>query len=105
MIEEDKDKTQTMTRADIAEAVLGAVPVARHDANEMVLGVMDIISESLAKGEDVKITLFGTFEVQKKKARMGRNPMTGVPASIAERSVVSFRPSNVLRKTVAAGDV
>ena len=56
----------------------------------------DILSE-LEKGDDVKISSFGTFSVRHKKTRIGRNPKTGIEVPIKERNVVTFSTSNVLK--------
>ena len=55
---------------------------------------------SLIKGDDVKISSFGTFIVREKKERIGRNPKTGEEVPITARSVVTFRASNVLKSKV-----
>ena len=55
---------------------------------------------SLIKGDDVKISSFGTFIVRDKKERIGRNPKTGEEVPITARSVVTFRASNVLKLKV-----
>ena len=62
--------------------------------------VFSEILTSLIKGDDVKISSFGTFIVREKKERIGRNPKTGEEVPITARSVVTFRASNVLKSKV-----
>ena len=88
---------QTLTRADLCEAVCGEVGLSRVDASELVESILDEISEALVRGEHVKISAFGSFLVREKGERWGRNPKTGEPARIDPRKVLVFRPSNILR--------
>jgi integration host factor subunit alpha len=90
----------TLTRAHLARAVQGAVGLPRHEAANLVEMVLGEISERLVKGEEVKLTSFGTFQVREKQERLGRNPRTGAGAKIAARLVVTFRPSNILRSRI-----
>ena len=60
----------------------------------------EIVSAELAKGENVKISGFGNFEVHNKSARPGRNPKTGQSVDIAARKVVTFRASGSLRQQI-----
>ena len=64
--------------------------------------VLDEIVQELARGNDVKLSSFGTFSLRDKKARSGRNPKTGVEAVITSRRVISFKPSQTMRKTINA---
>ena len=88
---------QTLTRADLCEAVCGEIGLSRVDASELVESILDEISEALVRGEPVKISSFGSFLVREKGERWGRNPKTGEPARIDPRKVLVFRPSNILR--------
>ena len=58
------------------------------------------IAEALERGETVKLSGFGVFQVREKRARMGRNPKTGEPAAIDPRRVISFRASQVMKARV-----
>lgn len=66
----------------------------------MVEAFFEEVVRSLAAGRDVKLSGFGNFSVKNKAARPGRNPKTGVEATIAARRVVTFRPSQKLRFAV-----
>ena len=91
----------TITRMDLANALRSRFGLTSSDSYKMIDIIFDEISESLIHGEEVKITGLGTFRILSKSARIGRNPKTGVPAVISARRVVSFRPSDNFRKTVA----
>ena len=91
----------TITRLDLANALKNRFGLTAADSYKMIDIIFDEIGQSLANGEDVKITGFGTFKILSKSARIGRNPKTGVPAVISARRVASFRPSTECRKKVA----
>ena len=62
--------------------------------------VLDEIADTLAKGETVKLSSFGSFIVRKKGHRIGRNPRTGTEVSISPRRVVVFKPSAILKQQI-----
>jgi integration host factor subunit alpha len=94
----------TVTRADLSEAVYQEVGLSRNESSELVESVLSIIADSLADGENVKISSFGSFTVRQKTGRMGRNPKTGEEVPIGPRRVLVFRPSQVLKSVVAGID-
>jgi len=87
-----------MTKSEIIETVHQRVGFSKKRSAEVVVLVLDIIKESLEKGEKVKISGFGNFEVRNKKPRRGRNPQTGEEITISERRVLTFRPSQLLKE-------
>jgi len=91
---------KTITRADLSEAVHRQVGLPRTECAAMVRLVLDEISGALVRGEQVKLSSFGTFEVRHKKARIGRNPKTREEVPITPRRVLSFRASQVMKKKV-----
>jgi integration host factor subunit alpha len=93
-------KGETLTRADLAEAVHEEVGLTRQDCAGMVERTLDLVADALEQGEIVKLSGFGVFQVRAKRARMGRNPKTGEPASIDPRRVISFRASHVMKARV-----
>ena len=93
-------KGATLTRADLAEAVHEAVGLTRQDCAAMVERTLDLVVEALGRGEEVKLSGFGVFQVRAKRARMGRNPKTGEPAAIDPRRVITFRASQVMKARV-----
>lgn len=93
----------TLTRADLAEAITRKVGLSRAEAGAMVEAVLDHISEALVTGSNVKLSGFGTFVLRDKGQRIGRNPKTGVEVPILPRRVLTFRASPLLRDRVSAG--
>lgn len=90
----------TVTRADLAEAVYEEVGLSRNESADLVEAVLDEISDALIRGENVKISSFGSFSVRQKGERVGRNPKTGVEVPILPRKVLVFKASHVLRDRV-----
>ena len=88
----------TLTRKDIAHHVAGEIGFSVLDTERLVKGVFDVVAQSLENGENVKISDFGTFELRKKSSRPGRNPKTGEKVEISARTVVTFSPSDKLKK-------
>lgn len=90
--------SSTLVKADLADAIREELPeLTWRESVEVVDVVIDIIKEELEGGEDVLITAFGKWVLREKPSRPGRNPATGEVIEIAERRVVSFKPSAVLR--------
>ncbi|WP_299350351.1 integration host factor subunit alpha [uncultured Shimia sp.] len=95
---------KTLTRMDLSEAVFREVGLSRNDSAQLVESVLNHMSDSLVRGEQVKISSFGTFSVRDKAARVGRNPKTGQEVPISPRRVLTFRPSHLMKERVAAGN-
>jgi integration host factor subunit alpha len=91
---------KTVTRADLAEAVYETVGLSRTESAELVERVLDMIGDALVKGENVKLSSFGSFQVRSKNQRIGRNPKTGEEVPILPRQVLVFKPSNVLKSKI-----
>src|SRR3546814_14291778 len=88
----------TLTRADLAETINRKMGLSRAESLEMVEKILDHMSDALAKGENVKISGFGSFILRDKRERIGRNPKTGIEVPITPRRVVSFRASQLLKE-------
>lgn len=99
-----KMSQNTLTRMDLAEAVFREVGLSRQESAALVESVLGHISDALVRGEQVKISSFGTFSIRDKSERMGRNPKTGQEVPITPRRVLSFRPSQLMKDRVAAGN-
>ncbi len=91
---------ETVTRAYLSEALYEAVGLSRKECAELVDTVLREISDTLTKGEAVKISSFGSFWVRQKGERIGRNPRTGEEAPILARCVINFRASHVLKNLI-----
>src|SRR5271154_258197 len=87
----------TLTRAQLTEAIYAAVGLSRHESADLLELVLNRIADALEVGKSVKISGFGTFSVRQKGRRVGRNPKTGVEVPIMPRRVLIFRPSHVLK--------
>jgi integration host factor subunit alpha len=94
---------KTLTRMDLADAVHARVGLSRNESAQLVETVLSEISDSLVRGETVKISSFGTFSVREKAARVGRNPKTGEEVPILPRRVLTFRSSHLMKDRVAHG--
>lgn len=89
-----------MTKADIVNFVFERVGLPKNEAQEMVEVVFDTIKQTLVAGESIKISGFGTFNVRKKNARIGRNPKTKEEVEITPRRVVTFKASDQLKELI-----
>jgi len=94
---------KTLTRADLAEAVVRNVGLPRNESQELVELVLSEISNCLAGGEPVKLSSFGSFGIRQKGERIGRNPKTGEEVPITPRRVLVFRPSNIMKERINEG--
>lgn len=95
--------SKTIIRTDLAEAVHFQLGLSRNESAQLVEAVLDEVTATLETGESVKLSSFGTFTVNHKSERIGRNPKTGVEARITPRRVLSFRPSNLMKQRVNKG--
>jgi integration host factor subunit alpha len=99
-----------VTRAFLREAVYrGYTGLSRQQAGKILEATFAEICEALARGEPVKLRSFGAFSVRCKRARVGRNPKTGIEAPITARRVLTFSASPVLvaqinGETIPAGE-
>lgn len=89
-----------MTKADIIQDVYNKLGFSKRDSARIVESVFDIMKETLARGEKIKISGFGNFVVNDKRTRKGRNPQTGETIEISSRRVLTFKASQVLRNSL-----
>ena len=89
-----------MTKADLVEKISLMIDFTKKESVEIVECVFDLVKSTLESGENIKIAGFGNFEVKEKAARRGRNPQTGETVEIAARRVLTFKPSQVLKKSL-----
>ena len=89
-----------MTKADIVETIYEKVGFSRKESAEIVDLVFDLMKETLEQGNKIKISGFGNFVIREKRPRKGRNPQTGQEIQISARRVLTFKPSQVLRKSL-----
>ena len=89
-----------MNKADLVQEV-SKVLNSKKDAQAAVDVVFSTITKGLKKNDMVTLIGFGTFRVEKRKARVGRNPRTGEPIKIKARRVPKFLPGKALKDSVA----
>jgi len=93
-------KKSNLTRKDLARGINEKLGFSKQSAGELVDMVFDSMKAGLLKEEAIKLVQFGTFNIRKKNARVGRNPRTGDTMEICKRSMVSFKPSKGLRERI-----
>lgn len=90
-----------MNKAELISAVASAAEVSKKDAEAVVSATLDTISDALKAGEKVQLVGFGSFEVKKRAARIGRNPKTKEPIDIPASTVPVFKAGKVLKEVVS----
>lgn len=87
-----------MTKAEIVQAVYAQLGgFSKKESADLVDLIFETMKETLGRGEKIKISGFGNFVLRDKRPRQGRNPKTGESIIIADRRVLSFRASNLLK--------
>ena len=89
---------ETVTRADLSEAVYQEVGLSRNESADLVESVLNEISDALVRGEMVKISSFGSFAVRQKGERIGRNPKTGDQVNVPPKRIPYFKPGKELKE-------
>ena len=92
--------SNTLTRADLTEAVYHEVGLSRKQSSDLVEATLEEILKILENGNSVKLSSFGNFSVRSKRERIGRNPKTGEEVPITPRKVIIFRASHVLKDRI-----
>ena len=91
-----------LTKAEMAQRLFEDVGLNKREAKEFVDIFFDVIRDALEKGENVKLSGFGNFDLRPKNQRPGRNPKTGEEIPISARRVVTFRAGQKLKARVEA---
>ena len=91
-----------MRKVELVQRIAEALGCTQVQAAEAVAAILTTIKEALRDGEPVCLRRFGTWQVRAKRARLGRNPKTGMVAAITARRVVRFVVSRTLKQAVAA---
>ena len=90
-----------MTRSDLVEELAARfVQLTQRDAEFAVKAILDAMSDALARGHRIEIRGFGSFSVNHRQPRMGRNPRSGESVVIPEKRVPHFKPGKALRESV-----
>ncbi|MDY7579333.1 integration host factor subunit alpha [Herbaspirillum sp. RTI4] len=90
----------TLTKAELAELLFEQVGLNKREAKDMVETFFDEIRNALERGEAVKLSGYGNFQLRDKPQRPGRNPKTGEEIPITARRVVTFHASQKLKEMV-----
>jgi integration host factor subunit alpha len=91
-----------LTKAEMAERLFIDVGLNKREAKEFVDAFFESVRDALERGEQVKLSGFGNFDLRLKNERPGRNPKTGEEIPISARRVVTFRPGQKLKVRVEA---
>jgi integration host factor subunit alpha len=91
---------RTITKAELADALFERLGLNKREAKDMVDSFFDEIRLALQRGESVKLSGFGNFQLRDKPQRPGRNPKTGEEIAITARRVVTFHASQKLKAAV-----
>ncbi|MBR5998371.1 MAG: integration host factor subunit alpha [Deltaproteobacteria bacterium] len=89
-----------MTKADIVDQVYVKTGLSKKESADIVEKVFELVKETVAKGEKIKIAGFGNFVVKEKSTRRGRNPQTGEEIEISSRRILTFKPSQILKSAI-----
>jgi DNA-binding protein HU-beta len=92
-----------VNQQELVDAVAQAMGSSKGKAAKAVSATLDMIRDSLKRGEKVAISGFGVFEAVRREAREGHNPQTGEPVQIAASTTVKFRPGKGLKDAVNGG--
>lgn len=89
-----------MTKKDLASVIHRRIGLSKRESAEIVEFFFETFKDKLCGGQGIKIPRFGSFKVQHRKSRKGRNPATGETIEIADRKAVVFKPSRYLRDAI-----
>jgi integration host factor subunit alpha len=89
--------SRTLNKAQLSEMLFEQIGLNKREAKDFIDAFCDAVTAELVQGNDVKLSGFGSFEVRSKSARLGRNPRTGEPVTIAPRRVVTFKASGAFK--------
>jgi len=89
-----------MKKVELVEAIAEKAGITKADANRSLDAFVEVVKESLAKGDKIALVGFGTFATSKRAAREGRNPQTGATVKIPARTAVTFKAGSALKDAV-----
>lgn len=90
----------TLTKAELADMLFERLGLNKRESKDMIDDFFEEIRTALERGDDVKLSSFGIFQLREKKQRPGRNPKTGEAIPIKARRVVTFHASQKLKAMV-----
>ncbi|MGQ0792902.1 MAG: HU family DNA-binding protein [Deltaproteobacteria bacterium] len=89
-----------MTKKELAEEINTKIGLSKRESSEIIEFFFELVKERINGKEGIKLPRFGSFRIQTRKSRKGRNPATGDTIEISERKAVVFKPSRYLRDAV-----
>ena len=89
-----------MNKQDLISQVADRVGLSRTDAGRSIETMLEIVTDALKRGDEVRLVGFGNFSVTRRKASIGRNPRTGEPMQIKSSAQPKFRPGKILKDAV-----
>jgi len=89
-----------VNKRDVVEQLNLDIGFSKQEAERLTDLCIELMKETLEKGENLKIAGFGKFVVRAKRARLGRNPQTGDHLTITPRKVLTFKPSPLLKEAL-----
>jgi len=90
-----------MTRSDLVEALAARFAhLGQRDAELAVKAILEAMADALVQGQRIEVRGFGSFSVNHRPARMGRNPLSGESVAIPDKRVPHFKPGKALRERV-----
>ena len=98
-------ETPTLTKAELAELLFERLGLNKRESKDMVEAFFEIIHSTLVKGDDVKMSGFGNFNIRRKAPRPGRNPRTGEQVAVDAKKVPYFKPGKEMRERLNLAEV
>lgn len=95
-----KERYMALTKEKIIDSVYNQVGLSKNQSRRVIESLLEIVKQTLEKGDNLLVSGFGKFVVKRKAARRGRNPQTKKDLRLKARKVVVFRTSGVLRKRI-----
>lgn len=89
-----------MNKQDLISQVADRAGLSRTDAGRSIETMLEIVTDALKRGDEVRLVGFGNFSVTRRKASIGRNPRTGEPMQIKSSAQPKFRPGKILKDAV-----
>jgi integration host factor subunit alpha len=93
-------KGDILTKVELVDAIQAVSGMTKLEGGEVLEALLEIIKDTLAEGEDIKIAGFGKFAVKEKSDRRGRNPQTGEQITIKARRILTYQASAMLKKRI-----
>ena len=91
-----------MTRTEFIDALASETNMDKKDAKLFLDALTSVVEQEIKRGGEIPLRGLGKFKVQNRKARVGRNPMTGEPVQIPAKTVVKFTVAKALKDLITS---